>query len=167
MSAIGTFIEEFISDKPSLQMLTLSIICIICVIFIYDDNKDTYVYISLTLVYLFSLMVLLITPSDFPKPVIYAMIIPVILNIVGMMLVFKAIATQSENDEGDIDDDDVYKMKSFIIACFVIISVIIILGTLNLFPKIVYFLISLLYILSSFVVYYANNSFTKTENATG
>ena len=159
-AAIGDFIGDIISGKSSLQMLTLFIISIICVRYIYDKNKDTYVYISLIFLYLFSFMVLLTTTNSFPKQYVYAMIIPVILNIVGMMLAYKASSTQIANE--DID-----KMKSLIIACFVMISLIIILGTLEWYPKLIYFLLTLLYILSSFVVYYANRSFTKTKRATG
>jgi hypothetical protein len=167
MSAIGDFIGDIISDKPSLQMLTLFIIFIICVRYIYDKNKDKYVYISLIFLYLFSFMVLLINPNVFSLPVIYAMIIPVILNIVGMMLAYKANAIQSENEDGDIDKDDVFKVKSLIITCFVMISLVIVLGTLEFPTKIIYLLVSLLYIISSFIVYYANRSFTKNKRATG
>ena len=160
MSAIGEFIREIISDKPSLQMLTLFIIIIICVRYIYDKNKDTYVYISLIFTYLFSFIVLLSNENVFSRPVVYAMIIPVILNIVGMMLAFEASDTQSAND-------DIYKMKSLVITCFVMIACVIILGTLDVYPKLVYFVLALLYILSLFVVYYANLSNTKTKRATG
>ena len=160
MSAIGEFIREIISDKPSLQMLTLFIIIIICVRYIYDKNKDTYVYISLIFTYLFSFIVLLSNENVFSRPVVYAMIIPVILNIVGMMLAFEASDTQSAND-------DIYKMKSLVITCFVMIACVIILGTLDVYPKLIYFILALLYILSLFVVYYANLSNTKTKRATG
>lgn len=160
MSAIGEFIREIISDKPSLQMLTLFIITIICVRYIYVKHKDTYVYISLTFLYLFSFVVLLTTKHAFPIPYVYAMIIPAILNIVGMMLAFEASDTQSAND-------DIYKMKSLVITCFVMIACVIILGTLDVYPKLIYFILALLYILSLFVVYYANLSNTKTKRATG
>jgi len=166
-AAIGTFIGELVQDKPSLQMLTLFIIFIICVTYIYDKNKDKYVYISLIFVYLFSFMVLLINHGVFPLTVIYALIIPVILNIVGMMLAYKANAIQSENEDRDIDKDDVFKVKSLIITCFVMISLVIVLGTLEFPMKMIYLLVSLLYILSSFIVYYANRSFTKNKHATG
>jgi hypothetical protein len=158
-AAIGTFIGELVQDKPSLQLLTLFIISIICMIYIYDKNRDTYVYISLIFVYLFSFVVLIMKGGDLPKPV-YAMIIPVILNIVGMILAYKASAKEIAND--DID-----QMKMLIIACFLMISCIIILITLNVYTKLIYFILALLYILSSFIVYYANRSFTKTKRATG
>jgi hypothetical protein len=160
MSAIGTMIGQFIQDGTALQMLTLFVIIIICVRYIYDKNKDTYVYISLTFLYLFSLMVLLTPGHGFPMPYVYAMIIPVILNMVGMMLAFKASDTQSAND--DIDT-----MKSLVITCFVMIVLIIILGKIDAYPKILYFILAMLYILSAFVVYYANLSNTKTKRATG
>jgi hypothetical protein len=158
MSAIGNFITEIINGESSRQLLTLFIISIICMIYIYDKHKDTYVYISMTFVYLSLLMVLLITQNEFPRPIIFAMIIPVILNIVGMMLAYKA---------RDEEDEDMDTMKSLIITCFVMISLIILLGTANLSMKLIYFTLVVLYILSSFVVYYANNSFLKNERATG
>ena len=161
MSAIGNFIVEIINGESSRQLLTLFIISIICVIYIYDKHKDTYVYISLIFVYLSSLMVLLTTQNEFPRPVIYAMIIPVILNIVGMMLAYKA------RDEEEEEDEDTDTMKSLIITCFVMISLIILLGTANLSMKLIYFTLVVLYVISSFVVYYANNSFLKNERATG
>ncbi len=104
-------------------------------------------------------MVLLTTQNEFPRPVIFAMIIPVILNIVGMMLAYKA---RDEEEDKDMDT-----MKSLIITCFVMISLIILLGTANLSMKLIYFILVVLYVLSSFVVYYANNSFLKNERATG
>jgi fumarate reductase subunit D len=106
-------------------------------------------------------MVLLTTQNEFPRPVIYAMIIPVILNIVGMMLAYKA------RDEEEEEDEDTDTMKSLIITCFVMISLIILLGTANLSMKLIYFTLVVLYVISSFVVYYANNSFLKNERATG
>ena len=158
MSAIGNFIAEIINGESSRQLLTLFIISIICMIYIYDKHKDTDVYISLIFVYLSLLMVLLTTQNEFPRPVIFAMIIPVILNIVGMMLAYKA---------RDEEDEDMDTMKSLIITCFVMISLIILLGTANLSMKLIYFTLVVLYVLSSFVVYYANNSFLKNERATG
>ncbi len=49
---------ENMKTPENKQLLTLFFIFIICLRYIYDENKDTYVYISLIFVYTFFCVVL-------------------------------------------------------------------------------------------------------------
>jgi len=137
--------------------ITLIIIVLVCLLYIYNPNKDTYVYISIIFLYSFIMMI----PHEAISPrVRYALAIPMILNIVGLMLAYKSSDTNRV-------DNDLYVMKSFVISCFVFISAIILLSYEQVSVNVLYVILFVLYILSFCVVYYANSSNTKMKNATG
>ena len=130
---------------------------------IYDTAKDTYVFLSLIFVYLFFIPV--IRKNDVlvnNQSVFYALSVPIILNIVGMMLAYKSSDVETKPNA---KNDDLDKTKSLIIVCFVLISLVVLLTENH--KKSMWFIMLLLYILSSLVVYYANSSNTKIRNATG
>ena len=135
--------------------------------YIYNENKDTYVYISLVFVYTFFCVVLYNLKLMIVEPVkcVYVLIIPIILNIVGMTLAYKS---SNDKKRKSVVSRDINIMKNLIVACFVFISFIVVFVFCNIdYNKILYFLIFILYILSICVVVYANKANTKYKRATG
>ena len=146
-------------------LLTLFFIFIICLRYIYDENKDIYVYISLIFVYTFFCVVLYKLNLKIVEPVkcVYIVIIPIILNIVGMGLAYKS---SDDETRKSFVSGDIRAMKNLIVACFVFISLIVLFCNSD-YKKITFLLIFILYILSICVVVYANQANTKYKRATG
>ncbi len=158
-----SFVDNMKTDENK-QLMTLFIIFIICLRYIYNENKDTYVYISLVFVYAFFCIVLHKSNIQIPfVKCVYVLIIPIILNIVGMTLAYKS---SDDETRKSVVSGDIRVMKNLIVACFVFISIIVMFCNTN-YNKILYFLIFILYILSICVVVYANRANTKYKRATG